>query len=139
MRATVVVLVLVSVAPAAFAALPATQTQRYVAAGGDVAVDCALNVNVGGACFYVDGTENRIQLTILDDQFARVGGYWSFRDGPDSTLSDEITGGRFCHAASVPVPFGAVVLHVYVDQALSPLDCPDVGAGTTGYVRAEFG
>lgn len=138
MRALAVVLA-VLLAPAAFAAVPASQTERYVAAGGDVLVECEGELNLGGACFDLDGSETFVTLTVRDDRFRHMGAYWAFDDGPDTALSNEIAGGEFCDDAVVGVPWGAVVLHVYVDQAYSTLNCPHTSAGTTGSITAVFG
>lgn len=136
MRPPTVLLVLLLASPAALAG--ASRTESYVAAGGDILVDCALDIGLGGVCFDLDGSETTVRVAIADDGWPRVGGYWSFRDGPDSTLSSEIRGGHFCDEAAVVVPYGAVMMHVYIDQAQSTLDCAAGGFGTTGTVTADF-
>ena len=136
MRVPAVVVLLLVAVPAVLAA--SSRTESYVALGGDVAVDCELDMGIGGACFDIDGSESSVVLTIRDDQWAQVGGYWSFRDGPDTSITREMAGGKFCQTATAPVPWGAVTLHVYVGQATSSLDCPVAGFGTTGVVVARF-
>lgn len=111
----------------------------YVGGTGDVSVVCPAatqdfeffgiaGLNVGGACFVLQGGETRVALEVIDDLGDHVGAFYRFRDASDVTIIQA----PFCGATSTPVPPGSATLYVLVDEANAVFDCPLGGPSATG-------
>jgi hypothetical protein len=143
MRTTMAILLIGLCSSVAFAAVPRTEPQDYIALGGDVAAICLGAtegeeiVHLGGGCFTLDGSESTVTMTIEDTTGLPTGGYYSFTDA--DVEGNVIAEGAFCASISTGVPAGAVNLFVQVEQVNSSFDCPAGGGpGTVGTVTASF-
>jgi hypothetical protein len=118
-----------------------SETKLYTQFAGDALVlQCDASDpdlgGLGGACFDVIGDETSIQITIDDVSGLPVGGYWDFSDAPGLD-GNSLANGSFCGStAELPIPEGALLLAVYVDAALGPVDCLGTSPGVG--VRGEI-
>ena len=126
---------------AAHADVPRSETKRYVAVTGELLHYCNEDigdgVELGGPCFWLDGTETAVHVTIADDNFDQVGGIVTFNDASGAAIGGLET---FCSSYDMVVPPGAAEMSVIVEDVLSPtaLGCANVSAGTTGSVTVDF-
>jgi len=126
-------------APTALAASPRTEYRPYNVGLGLLA-GCHTLLQVGGACFELDGSEAVVQLSIRDSTFSGISGTWAFRTASDVELSF----GRFCDSTGpLSIPTGTARILVWVggeSEAFGIVDgvvCTP-GLATTGLVQADF-
>lgn len=119
-------------------AAPRSESQEYIALGGDNIADCGANIgfNLGGVCFYPEGDESSVTITVADDSGLPTGFYYEWRVG--ATLIDGANGAACASATLEAVP-DATELRIWIDQALTVIDCGvGGGPGTTGVVTADW-
>lgn len=120
-----------------------SESKEYVGFVGDAILLCDREgspVNLGGACFWPEPTDEQVTITIVDDAGWTVGGYYGFF-GPGGGLFGLMDNGPFCGSATVPVPEGATYMEVSVDGVFMVVDCPSltgVGPATAGTISLQF-
>lgn len=128
------------VSATSFAAI-GTENQPYInVVWGDVEVRCerTSGVNLGGACFSLDGTESVAAANITDDRSASVCAAYAFNDANDAQLGEIVP---FADSVEdIDIPEGAATFFVFTDGPLfATLDCGDPAKiGTTGTVTATL-
>lgn len=108
------------------------QTQRYVAAPGDLFTFCeeaGQTLNAGGACFTIPGwTDMGIQIS--DDSGNPVAAAVSFQDSSGHVLGSNVA----CNEGAFRLPAGTARVVVSIGQIESHLVCGQ-SPGTTGSIH----
>lgn len=124
-----------------------SDTKLYTQATGDAlvlqcdATDPEIG-GIGGACFTLDRTEERVSITVDDIGPLPVGGAYQLVDALGLDQGTVLAAGTFCDSvANVAIPEDAVSLVVYVDGPMfGPADCglDGTGIGVRGTITASF-
>lgn len=151
-------LVMVMLVPLVLGAVPRTETQAYTTGEGETALPNAFwppanaipplsfphspfpacpPMNVGGACFTLDGSEHSVLLRLNDTLAPAVAADAQFLNATGRVL----TSGAFCKTTNMTIPPGAKTLEVLLYNAA--LGAPVCGVGkliepTTGTIVANY-